>query len=218
MSHGHAGPGRADVLPESVPVDMPRLPPWQRVTTEQQFKALGDPLRGRILQMVHYRPATAKQIATELGSTPGAIGHHLQVLERAGLVQVIAKRLINNLTVAKYYTRTAAVFVLDFPPAMTGDTPMELIVLDQARDELTATLPVVSKEESLLDAWFPHKQLARERMRTYHQRIEQLVDDFLREAPDPEGEVFSLFITTFRSPRYAQPPRPSSPVDSVPDA
>jgi DNA-binding transcriptional ArsR family regulator len=208
---------RAEILPESITVEMPALPPWLRVTTEQQFKALGDPLRARILQIVQFRPATAKQIASELGSSPGAIGHHLQVLERAGLVQVVARRLINNLTVAKYYTRTAAIFVLDFPRTMTGDTPAELILLDQARDELVAALPLL-KEGALLDAWYPHKRLAPERMRVYHQRIEQLVQDFLREAPDPEGHVYSLFITTFRSARYVQPPRDSSPTDSKPDA
>jgi DNA-binding transcriptional ArsR family regulator len=218
MPREPADPGRADILPERVPVEMPQLPPWRRVTTEQQFKALGDPLRGRMLQMLRYRSATAKQIAMELGSTPGAIGHHLQVLERAGLVQVVARRLINNLTVAKYYSRTAAVFVLDFPPSLSGNTPIELILLDQARDELSATLPVASKEEALLDAWFPHKRLAHERMRLYRQRIEQLVDEFLRETPDPSGEVFSLFITSFRAPSYAQPPRAASPADCVPDA
>jgi DNA-binding transcriptional ArsR family regulator len=73
------------------------------------------PGRTRVQQAVQFRPATAKQLAVALRSTPGAIGHHLHVLEEAGLVQVVARRLINNLTVATYYTRTAASFLLDFP-------------------------------------------------------------------------------------------------------
>jgi DNA-binding transcriptional ArsR family regulator len=195
-----------DVLPESVPVEMPTLPAALRVTSEQQFKALVDSLRGRILQIVDFRPATAKQIATALGASPGAIGYHLQVLEDAGLVQVVARRLINNLTIAKYYTRSAATFVFDFPRELTGDMPTELVLLDQARDELLAALPLV-REGALLDAWFPHRQLSRERMGVYLKRIQRLVADFLAEAPDPDGHVYSLFITTYRSPPYAQPPR-----------
>jgi DNA-binding transcriptional ArsR family regulator len=197
-----------DVLPEGVPVEMPPLPAVLRVTSEQQFKALGDPIRGRILQMVHFRPSTAKQIATALGASPGAIGHHLRVLEDAGFVQVVARRLINNLTIAKYYARTAATFVFDFRRELTGDTPTELVLLDQARDELLAALPLVH-EGALLDAWFPHRQLSPGRMRLYLERIVQLVSDFLSEAPDPDGHVYSLFITTYRSPLYVQPPHTS---------
>jgi DNA-binding transcriptional ArsR family regulator len=201
-----------EILLESVPVEMPELPPSLRVSSEEQFKALGHPLRARIVQMTRFRPLTAKQIADELGSTPGAVGHHLQVLERAGLVRVVARRLINNLTVARYYVRTATIFVLDFPRELTGDTPIELVLLDQVRDELLAALPHV-REGTLMDAWFPHKQLSPERMRQYWQRIGQLVEDFLREPPDPEGKAYSLFITAFRSPPYMQPHR-TPPADS----
>jgi DNA-binding transcriptional ArsR family regulator len=191
---------------------MPELPPFLRVSTEQQFKALGDPLRWRILEVIRFRPATAKQIATELGATPGGIGHHLNVLDQAGLVQVVARRLINNLTVAKYYTRTAATFGFDFPRALTGETPMELILLDQARDELVSALPDLP-DGALLDAWFPHKRLAPEKMRLYYERIQRLVEDFLAEPTDPDGRVYSLFITTFRSPCYTQPaPNTDQPV------
>ncbi len=212
-AHDDATYSALDVLPEGVPVAMPPLPAVLRVTTEQQFKALGDSVRGRILQIVHFRPATAKQIATTLGASPGAIGHHLQVLEDAGLVQVVARRLINNLTVAKYYTRTAATFVFDFPRELTGETPTELVLLDQARDELLAALPLI-RDGALLDAWFPHRQMSRDRMRVYLERITQLVSDFLAEAHDPDGHVYSLFITTYRSPPYAQPP---TPPDLAPD-
>jgi DNA-binding transcriptional ArsR family regulator len=193
-----------EILLDGVPVKMPPLPPTLRVNSEQQFKALGDPLRARILTVVRFRPATAKQLADELEATPGAVGHHLQVLERAGLVRVVARRLINNLTVARYYTRTAAAFVLDFPREITGSIPIELVLLDQARDEFVAALPHLGPG-ALRDAWLPRKQLSRERMAVYHRRLEQLFDDFLCEAPNPDGEAYTLFALAFRAPSYAQP-------------
>src|SRR5262249_32758062 len=85
-----------EVLPEDVPVTMPDLPPMFTITTEQQLKALGDPTRTRILSIIQNQPATAKQIADNLGATPGTIGHHLQVLEEAGLAQVVARRLVRG--------------------------------------------------------------------------------------------------------------------------
>src|SRR5262249_59022252 len=74
-------------LPESVPVTMPELPPRLVITTAEQFKAIADPTRSRILGIIQSQPATAKQIADRLGIAPGGAGHHLQVLEVAGLAQ-----------------------------------------------------------------------------------------------------------------------------------
>src|SRR5215469_16750833 len=107
------------VLPEDVPVTMPELPIRFTITSAQQFKAISDPMRSRILGIIQNQPATAKQIADRLGATPGAIGHHLHVLEAAGLAKVIARRLVRGI-VANYYTRTARIFTYDFPDEIAG--------------------------------------------------------------------------------------------------
>jgi DNA-binding transcriptional ArsR family regulator len=204
-----------DVLPEAVPVMLPDLPPTLRVTTEQQFKAVSDPLRGRIIQMLRTQPATAKQLADLLGATTGAMGHHLQVLEEAGLVQVVARRLVHGI-VAKYYARTARVYIFDLPRETMGAGSMHVVLLTQARDELMEALPTLGPE-SLCDTFFPHKRLAPERMAVYHQRLNQLVEDFLREQPNPDGVMYSLIISVFRSPTYLQTPIETSPADAEPE-
>ena len=106
------GEVEAPLLPEDIPVEMPRLPLVLTLKRPDQFKAFGDPVRTRILGIIQQRPATAKQIAVILDAPPGTIGHHLQVLEAAGLARVAARRLIRGI-VAKYYTRTARVFNFD---------------------------------------------------------------------------------------------------------
>ena len=68
------------LLPDDIPVTMPELPVRFVINTMQQFKAISDPVRSRILGIIQNQPATAKQIADRLGATPGAIGHHLHVL------------------------------------------------------------------------------------------------------------------------------------------
>ncbi|HKD75819.1 MAG TPA: helix-turn-helix domain-containing protein, partial [Ktedonobacterales bacterium] len=85
----------------SDPVVMPLLPPRLMITTEQQLKAIADPLRTRILVLLQHEPLTAKQIADRLSAVPGTIGHHIQVLEAAGLVQIVARRIIHGIQ-AKY--------------------------------------------------------------------------------------------------------------------
>src|SRR5205807_7365585 len=126
-------------MPEDVPVTMPELPLRLVINTVLQFKAVNDPIRSRILGIIQNRPATAKQIAERLGATPGAIGHHLHVLQAAGLAQVIARRLVRGI-VANYYTRTARIFTYDFPDEIAGGGSGSLEIMSKARDELVEAL------------------------------------------------------------------------------
>ena len=191
------------VLPEDVPVRMPELPARLVVNTAQQFKAIGEPLRWRILSIIQNQPATAKQIAQRLKVSHGTIGHHLQVLEEAGLARVAARRLVHGI-VAKYYTRTARIFMFDLPREVTGDIEMGLQILTDARDEYAESLATMQEEATFPCSSFPHARLSPERAQVYKERLDALIEDFLQEAPDPTGQVYGLLISMFKSPAYMQ--------------
>src|SRR6266851_3846017 len=84
-------PEEQDGASEDRAVTMPELPISLTISTIEQFKAIGDRTRTRILGIIQYQPATAKQIADKLNMSPGTINHHLQVLEAAGLAQIVAR-------------------------------------------------------------------------------------------------------------------------------
>jgi DNA-binding transcriptional ArsR family regulator len=201
------------VLPDNVPVTMPELPAQVAITTFDQFKAISEPVRSRILGIIQNQPATAKQIASRLGATPGAIGHHLRVLEEAGLAQIVARRLVRGI-VANYYTRTARIFKYNLPEDVKGGMSASLQIIDMARDEL-AEAQATSKEDPYQCESFPHIRLSPERARYYAKRIEALVDDVLHEKPDPDGEVYGILLGMFMSPPYMQGPDTSSTEDAV---
>jgi DNA-binding transcriptional ArsR family regulator len=200
------------VLPDNVPVTMPELPIRLTITTAQQFKAIAEPVRSRILGIIQNQPATAKQIADRLGATPGAIGHHLHVLEAAGLAKVIARRLVRGI-VANYYTRAARIFTYDFPDEGTGSALGSLEIITKARDEL-AEAAVSVKEDPYQEIAFPHIRVSPERARAYYDRFEALTEDLLRETPDPNGQVYSVLIAMFKAPAYMQGPGTSTPSES----
>jgi hypothetical protein len=102
----------SELLPEDVPVTMPELPATLRVDTAQQFKAVGDATRSLILHILKHEPVTASQIGARLNIPPGTVGHHLQVLEAAGLAQIVARRLVHGIVVQGQGLRQA--------PADTG--------------------------------------------------------------------------------------------------
>jgi DNA-binding transcriptional ArsR family regulator len=189
-------------LPEDVPVPMPELPLRLVINTVQQFKAVSEPIRSRILGIIQNRPTTAKQIADQLGATPGAIGHHLHVLEEAGLAQVIARRIIRGI-IANYYTRTARIFDFEFPSDVRGERPTTLDFVTKLHDEISETL--AEKGESVIySSSFPRVRLSPERMEVYGKRLADLIDEFIAEKPDPHGQVYSLFTTLFLAPQYLQ--------------
>ncbi|HLH63529.1 MAG TPA: metalloregulator ArsR/SmtB family transcription factor [Ktedonobacteraceae bacterium] len=189
------------VLPEDVPVEMPELPPRMTIETVQQFKAFGDPTRRRILGIIQNQPATAKQIAVWLGATPGAIGHHLHVLEAAGLAKVVARRMTRGI-VANYYTRTARIFDFNLSRDMAGESP-GLDIFTNVRNELIESMES-GEEDPLLYDGFPRIRLSPERAAYYQERLEALVDDILHEKPDPDGKVYSIFVAMFIAPPYLQ--------------
>ena len=193
------------VLPYDVPVEMPELPKSQPVTTLEQFKAVSDPVRSRILAIIRTQPATAKQIADRLRLSPGAIGYHLRVLESAGLAQVVAKRVTNGI-IAKYYTRTARIFMFDLPPELVGRGTVPLDIFNTARNELVEVIAEnpVDDEDHPLAIGFPHARLSGERAREYAERLIQIQEDLLNEPPDPNGRVFGMCVAMFMSPSYMQ--------------
>ncbi len=200
------------VLPEDVPVPMPELPLRLVINTMQQFKAVSEPIRSRILGIIQNRPATAKQIADQLGGTPGAIGHHLHVLEEAGLAQVIARRIIRGI-IANYYTRTARIFDFEFPPDVRGERSTTCDFVTKLRDEISETLSEKG-ENAVYSSSFPRVRLSAERMEVYRKRFTDLIDEFIAEKPDPHGQVYSLFTTLFLAPQYLQGEQSSSSTES----
>ncbi|QNE22156.1 winged helix-turn-helix transcriptional regulator [Kribbella qitaiheensis] len=84
------------------------------ISSAAQFKALGHPLRHRLLFALGQEAATISQLAASLAVGKGNVAHHLGVLRDAGLVQLAETRQVRGGT-EQYYRRAAKMF--DF----TGD-------------------------------------------------------------------------------------------------
>ncbi|GAA0937831.1 helix-turn-helix domain-containing protein [Kribbella koreensis] len=79
------------------------------ISTAEQFKALGHPLRHRLLFALGQEAATISQLATSLGTAKGNVAHHLGVLRDAGMVRVVETRQVRGGT-EQYYRRAAKLF------------------------------------------------------------------------------------------------------------
>ena len=68
------------------------------LTRPEQLRAIGHPVRTRILQVLETEPASAKRLSERLDMTHGQVGYHLKVLEREGLVEVVEERKVRAMT------------------------------------------------------------------------------------------------------------------------
>jgi DNA-binding transcriptional ArsR family regulator len=87
------------------------LEPTLQFTEPQQYKALFEETRLQIIDLLTQRAATTKELSDTLGKPKGTIGHHIGVLEEAGLIRVVRTKMVRAIE-AKYYGRTARTFLL----------------------------------------------------------------------------------------------------------
>jgi DNA-binding transcriptional ArsR family regulator len=83
-----------------------------RIEELEQIKVMVNPLRMRLLEAFSHKPVTTKQVAEEIGEPPTRLYHHVNLLRRAGLIELIKTRKKRG-TTEKYYRTVADKFVVD---------------------------------------------------------------------------------------------------------
>jgi DNA-binding transcriptional ArsR family regulator len=110
----------------------------------EQVKVLADPLRIRILEELCTEERTTKQVAQRLGEKPTKLYHHVEALERVGLIR-LARTRQNRGTIEKYYLAVAQQFRADsriFSAADAGEAEGDALqamiatVFDRTADEM----------------------------------------------------------------------------------
>jgi DNA-binding transcriptional ArsR family regulator len=166
------------------------------VQETQQLRALADPLRAKLVLLIRERASSITELAEALAMPKGTVGHHMKVLESAGLVRVVRTRKVRALT-EKYYGRVARLFVLKSDEALPDDLAhgsLTGLMLRQAADEAIASRPGPEQDQSAL----LHARLSERDVRRFQRRLNRLVADF-RGAEDAEGEPHALAFALFQA-------------------
>ncbi|WP_202077580.1 ArsR/SmtB family transcription factor [Caldalkalibacillus salinus] len=88
----------------------------------EQSKLLGSALRVKILHALEDVPRTAKQVADQLGQTPGNIHYHMQRLYEGQLIDLIETKETGGI-VEKYYKAKSTWFnIKSDSKSIPGDT------------------------------------------------------------------------------------------------
>ena len=154
------------------------------VSEREQLRALADDLRARIISLLRERAWSTQELSRELGVPKGTVGHHMKVLESAGLIHVVRTRQVRAVT-EKYYGRVARLFL--FEPEDPADArALGATTMRQAAHELEQAPEGAS--------WgFVRARLTPEDARKFHRRLGRLLDDF-RAREVAEGTRVKLAV------------------------
>jgi DNA-binding transcriptional ArsR family regulator len=164
-----------DASPSATP-DYP-LDETLELTEPAQYRALFEATRTEIVFLLLERAATTSELADVLGKPKGTVGHHLKVLEEAGLVRVVRTKRVRALE-AKYYGRTARAFLFHNIGEARGASER---ILSKAATELAA---VPAGSELARTANVRYARIPAVRAEDWKRRLEELLLEF---ATQPRG-------------------------------
>jgi len=165
----------------------PAAPEPLVLRTPAHFKALGHPVRHRIVNVLRQRPATLGQLASALGLAKGTISFHVRVLREAGLVRLAGTRHVRGGT-EQYFALVSPVFRLH----EDAEGGPEFLV----QAALAEMLPAGDGEPG--HTVLRHLWLSEQQARTLGAQLEDFV---ARQSPVAvvSGEAYGLLLSLYRA-------------------
>jgi DNA-binding transcriptional ArsR family regulator len=160
------------------------------IDTPERMKALGDPLRLAIADLVLERAMTVTELAERVGRPRGTVAYHVDVLVDAGLLEVVRTRRVRAIE-ERFYGRAATTFVL---PLVPGEMPFLRDVLAEI------DLDGVAAEGAPGGVTYRRARIPAERAAEFGERLLRLALEFVDEPRSGDTE-YGMFLALFPTNR-----------------
>jgi DNA-binding transcriptional ArsR family regulator len=179
------------------------LVPELQIDTAERLKALGDPLRLLIVDLVHERAMSVTELAERVGRPRGSVAHHVDVLVTAGLLQVVRTRKVRALE-ERFYGRAATTYVMSHQSD-------QLPFLDEVLAEVDMEHP--TGPDRLARVTYRRARIPAERAAEFAERMLALALEFVAEPRGGDTE-YGMYLAMFPTRRLVAPARDQEgPVD-----
>ena len=143
------------------------------VTTPARLRAIADPLRATILDLLLERAATVAELAAAVKRPRSTVAHHVNVLVDAGMLRVVRTRRVRAID-ERYYGRTARVFYVGVVNRPGEDpTTVHANALSVAAAE-----SVPAHEADDLRSILRHARIPAQRAAEFWDRVDALTREF----------------------------------------
>jgi DNA-binding transcriptional ArsR family regulator len=173
------------------------LPDRMVIAALDQLRAIADPLRVMILDLLLERAATVSELATAVKRPKSTIAHHVNVLVDAGLLRVVRTRRVRAID-ERFYGRTARVFfvgVVNRP----GEEPT---TVHANALSVAAAESIPAHETDRLSSILRHARIPRQDANEFWDRVVALAGEFAqtpRSGDTVYGFAAGLYATDYPS-------------------
>jgi DNA-binding transcriptional ArsR family regulator len=174
------------------------------VTAPGQLRAMADPLRATILDLLLERAATVAELATAVARPRSTVAHHVNVLVDAGMLRVVRTRRVRAID-ERYYGRTARVFYVGVV-SRPGEDPTTVCVNALS---VAAAESVPAHEADDLRSILRHVRIPDERASEFWERVLDLSREYA--AMPRSGDIVYGFAAGLYPTDYPTLPDPSEP-------
>lgn len=185
------------------------------LTDVEQLKAISDPLRLRLLELMaedQVRTWTAKELAARLATKQTKLYHHINLLEERGFLRVAETRMVSGI-LEKRYRLTAHSFRVDrsLLTGSGGESAMSGAldaIFEKARTEIMAAVRAGlidlddegDPDRGRMALWSSHARLSPASVRKVMRQIKRLAD--LDDLDEAGGDAYGLVVSFY--PRAAE--------------
>lgn len=185
------------------------------VSDLETLRAISDPLRVQIMELLEGQPLTVKQVAEKLGLAPSKLYYHFGALEKLGMIEVAETRMVANMLEKTY---KSAAHYLDVDPSLfkfskEGENePINILLsstIDATREDMLRSLQARQFQLEQGDDEQPRRfiinrivsNVSGKRIAEFQDRLVKLLQEF--EAEDkiskPADQPYALTVAFYPS-------------------
>lgn len=164
------------------------------VTDPRQLRAMSEPLRTTVLDLLLERAATVSELADALGRPRSTVAYHVAVLVEAGMLRTVRTRRVRAID-ERFYGRTARIFYVGAVSPRSVDPPPWPSDLVEAAAESEPAY-----RSDTMRAIRRHARITSERAAEFWTRVDHLVTEFSqlpRDGDTVHGLVIGLYPTNY---------------------
>ncbi|MFI7430385.1 helix-turn-helix domain-containing protein [Micromonospora sp. NPDC049836] len=194
---------------EQVPIPDYDLDELLVVTAPEQLRALADPLRGTLLELLLERAATVNELARAVDRPKSSVAYHVNLLVNAGLLRVVRTRRVRAIE-ERYYGRVARTFYVG---VLNRPEDKQVVAAINGLAEAAAESAAAHAADELR-CTLVHARIPLEEVRTFWAEVQALARRFAqipRAGDQVYGFVAGLYPTDAPTLPDIEPAGPDEP-------
>ena len=178
------------------------------VTAPEQLRALADPLRGTLLELLLERAATVTELAQAVDRPKSTVAYHVSLLVDAGLLRVVRTRRVRAID-ERYYGRVARTIYIG---ALSRAEDKQIVAAINGLTEAAAE-SVAAHAADDLRCTLVHARIPRDEVRRFWAEVQELARRFA-QIPRSGDQVFGFVAGLYPTDAPTLPDPAPTPGDA----